>query len=186
MSLEGRPRGQPPLVERERRAGAAGIVLRSIAGSVVIIAAYFLLPLTWAPDNRAVLELVVGLAGLGLLLALQIRTILHSSFPLARAIEALAISIPLFLVIFSATYYLMGEADPAGWSEPLSRLDAAYFTTTVFATVGFGDITPVSDVARSVVTAQMIGDVVLVGLIARVFVGAVKEGRRRQRADQQP
>ena len=35
-------------------------------------------------------------------------------------------------------------------------MDALYFTTVTFATVGFGDITPVSQLARGVVTVQMI------------------------------
>ena len=183
MSTDGRPRGAQSEAESDRWfGGAAGIVLRSLVGSTVIVMLYFWLPLTSVLTGRAVLELVAGLTGLALLLGLQIRTILHSPFPVARAIEALAISVPLFLVLFSAAYFLMGQADPEGWSEPLSRLDAAYFAMTVFATVGFGDITPVSDLTRAVTTGQMLGDIVLVGLIARVIVGAVKEGRRRQRA----
>jgi hypothetical protein len=74
----------------------------------------------------------------------------------------------------------MGRSDPQQFSEPLTRLDAAYFTVTVFATVGFGDITAVSETARAVVTVQMLGGLVLVGLIARVVVGAVQEARTRR------
>jgi voltage-gated potassium channel len=38
----------------------------------------------------------------------------------------------------------------------IDRTDSLYFTVTVFATVGFGDIFPASQMARLVVTAQMI------------------------------
>ena len=55
-----------------------------------------------------------------------------------------------------------------------------YFTVTVFATVGFGDITAVTETARGVVIVQMLLGLVLVGVIARVIFGAVQEGRRRQ------
>jgi hypothetical protein len=54
-----------------------------------------------------------------------------------------------------------------------------YFTVTVFATVGFGDITAVSQSARAVAMTQMLGDLVLVGLIARAIVDAVNRGRNR-------
>lgn len=154
-------------------------MLRSVLICVAIGVAYFALPMS---DLRGagIATLVLGLIGLAALLTWQIHAIVHSSYPLARAIEALAVSVPLFLAIFATTYYLMGQAQPSSWSEPLSRLDAAYFTVTIFATVGFGDITAVSDMARAVTTLQMIADVILVGLAARVVVGAVKEGLRRQ------
>jgi voltage-gated potassium channel len=49
----------------------------------------------------------------------------------------------------------------------------------VFATVGFGDITPVTELARILTTVQMVGDLVLIGLVLRVFLTAVERGRRR-------
>ena len=68
----------------------------------------------------------------------------------------------------------------------MTRLDSMYFTVTVFATVGFGDITAVSQGARAVTTVQMMGGLVLVGLIARVIVGAVQVGRSRRDDGRQP
>jgi Na+-transporting methylmalonyl-CoA/oxaloacetate decarboxylase gamma subunit len=158
----------------------AGILLRSAVTSVAICVAYFVVPMTSTLTGTGVVELILGLIGLTMLLTWQIRAIVRSPHPVARAIEAMATFVPLFLAIFASTYYLMGQAEPSSWSEPLSRLDAAYFAVTIFATVGFGDITPVSDAARAVATLQMIVDVILVGLAARVLVGAVKEGLRRQ------
>ena len=55
-----------------------------------------------------------------------------------------------------------------------------YFTVTVFSTVGFGDITAVSQPARLLVTSQMILDLVVLGLGIRVLVGAVEVGRKQQ------
>ena len=52
----------------------------------------------------------------------------------------------------------MSITDRSSFSEPLNRTDALYFTTSTFATVGFGDITPVSQLARAVVSVQMIAD----------------------------
>jgi hypothetical protein len=62
----------------------------------------------------------------------------------------------------------------------MSRVGALYFTVTVFATVGFGDIVPVTDAARIVVMVQMVGDLVLVGVGVRVLLGAVQLGLERK------
>ena len=88
----------------------------------------------------------------------------------------------MFLVLFATAYFVMSRTAPGNFSEPLSRLDSAYYTVTVFATVGFGDITPVTSAARAATTLQMVGDVILVGLVAQVIVGAVRQGVRRRDA----
>jgi Ion channel len=83
-------------------------------------------------------------------------------------------------VVFSVTYYVMSQMDPHTFSEPLTRLDSLYFVTTTFATVGFGDITADTQLARAVTTIQMAGDIVLVGLVARVVLGTAQEAMNRQ------
>ncbi len=96
---------------------------------------------------------------------------------------ALASTVPLFVLLFASVYFVMAQASPANFgTHQLTRTDALYFTVTVFSTVGFGDITPVSQGARLVVTAQMLLDLLVLGLGIRVFVGAVQLGRRQSPA----
>jgi voltage-gated potassium channel len=85
-------------------------------------------------------------------------------------------------VLFAAAYVMLADAQPQAFSEPLSRTDALYFTITVFSTVGFGDIVPVTDGARVATMVQMVGDLLVVGLVLRVMLGAVKAARRRRAA----
>lgn len=141
--------------------------------SAVIVVGYFLLPMSRLDASLSLL-LGCGLAVVTLLLWWQIREIARSPYPRIKAIGALATSVPLFLAVFATTYFLMGQADPEHFSESLTRLDSAYFTVTVFATVGFGDISPVSPAARAVATIQMLGDLVVVGLVAKTLLGAVQ------------
>ena len=148
-------------------------MLRSLLVSVVIVAGYFLLPMSRL-DASLIMVLGCGLAVVTLLLWWQIREIARSPYPRIKAIGALATSVPLFLAVFATTYFLMGQADPEHFSESMTRLDAAYFTVTVFATVGFGDIVAVSPAARAVATIQMLGDLVVVGLVAKTLLGAVQ------------
>lgn len=71
----------------------------------------------------------------------EVRAITRSPFPRLRAVEGLAATLVLFLVLFAASYYLLERSEPGSFSETLYRTDALYFTLTTFATVGFGDIT---------------------------------------------
>ena len=83
----------------------------------------------------------------------------------------------LFILIFAAAYYVTSNINPADYSEPLTRIDALYFSVTIFATVGFGDISARSDEARMLVTGQMISDLVLIGFIAKILLGVVQHRR---------
>ena len=122
----------------------------------------------------------VGLAVLVGLISFQVRTIIVSPHPALRAAEALATSVPLYLLLFAATYTMMSRLSAGDFSEPLTRTDALYFSVTVFATVGFGDIAAKTETARLVVTGQMIADLIVIGLGVRVIVSAVNQGRRRR------
>ncbi|AVZ77616.1 two pore domain potassium channel family protein [Streptomyces lunaelactis] len=108
--------------------------------------------------------------------------IIGSEHPPLRAIEALATAVPLFLLLFAAAYFLMAWEQASSFNEQLSRTDALYFTVTVFATVGFGDIVPTSGPARVLTMVQMLMDLILVGLIAKVVFGAVQMGLERRRS----
>ena len=66
----------------------------------------------------------------------------------------------------------------------MTRFDALYFTMTTFAPVGFGDITPVSVPARFVTLLQMIGGLILVGVVARVLISAARFRQDRRSSNQ--
>lgn len=155
------------------------LVVRSLLISVALVVLYYRLPMTGALDASRTALLVVGLLVLVVLIVWQVRAIVRSQYPGLRAIEALAGVIPLFLLLFAAAYVLLANAQPKAFTEPLTKTSALYFTVTVFATVGFGDIAPRSDAARVVTMAQMLGDLVVLGLVVRVILGAVRVGRQR-------
>jgi len=164
-----------PKARASRRTIVRAVLLA--AGSTVgLVAIYYLLPLNRSSTGGAVTMLVIGLVVLIGLVALQVRRILRSRFPGLRAVEALATSIPLFLLLFASTYVVLAAISAGNFSEPLTRTGALYFTVTVFSTVGFGDITAKTEAARLVVTGQMIVDLVAVALVVKVIVGAAKRG----------
>ena len=157
-------------------------LLRALGSTVALVAIYYLLPLDRTSTSVAVGMLAVGLLGLVGLVAFQVRAIIRATFPALRAVGALATSAPLFLLLFAATYFVIGQVSAANFSEPLTRTDALYFTVTVFATVGFGDITATTQGARVLVTGQMVAGIAIIGLGARIIVDAVKRGQQRRPA----
>jgi hypothetical protein len=169
--------GRPPLGK------ITATLLRAAGSTIVLVAVYYLLPLNHSARWAAITMLVIGLMLLIALIIFQIRSIIASPFPGLRALEALATSIPLFLLLFAATYVVMATISAGSFSQPMTRTNALYFTVTVFATVGFGDITAKTDPARLLVTVQMIINLIVLGIGARVILGAVTRGRQRQGND---
>jgi voltage-gated potassium channel len=177
QELEELPAGAP------RRLVVRGLLRASLTATVLVVL-YFTLPITGSLDGSAPVRLVVGLLVFAVVVTWQVRAVLGSRYPGLRAVEALAAAIPLFLLVFATAYLRMADADAGAFSEPLSRPDALYFTITVFSTVGFGDITPKTDLTRVATMVQMLGDLLVVGLVLRLMVGAVKAGLRRRAAGQ--
>jgi hypothetical protein len=155
-------------------------LLRAAGSTAVLVVIYYLLPLDNSARWFAIAMLLIGLTALIGLVAYQVRAISRSRYPALRALEALAVSIPLFLLLFASAYLVMAAISAGSFSQPLNHTDALYFTVTTFATVGFGDITATAATARLVVTGQMIVDLVILGLGARVVLGAVSRGRQRR------
>ena len=154
--------------------------LRAAGSAAVLLAIYDVLPLDHSTPWVAVMMLVIGLAALIGLIAFQVRAISGSRYPGLRALEALAFTIPLFLLLFASTYLVTAAISAHSFSQPMNHTNALYFTVTVFATVGFGDITATTAAARLVVTGQMLIDLVILGVGARVILGAVSRGRQRR------
>jgi voltage-gated potassium channel len=176
------PRPYEALSKRARRRLAVRALVRSALGSVLLLLLYYWLPLGEKGIELSV-GLAIGLVAFGAIVTVQIWRITRSDYPRLRAVESLATAIPLFLLLFAATYFMMDREVAESFSEPLNRTDALYFTVTVFATVGFGDITPVTEPARIVTTVQMVADLVIVGVVAKVVVGAVNAGLRHRAAE---
>ena len=110
---------------------------------------------------------------------MQVRSVTRSRHPGLRAIKALETTVPVYLLLFASAYYLMSHDGQNFNAGELTRTDSLYFTITIFSTVGFGDITATSQAARLMVTAQMVLNLIVLGLGIRTFSGAVQFGRQR-------
>ena len=153
---------------------------RAATTSATLVLVYFVIPIGRRETSLSLVLFGAGLAGFTLLLSWQIRSVMQSKAPWLRAIEVLTTSVPLFLLFFATTYYVLSLHHGDAFSGSLTRLDALYFTVTVFATVGFGDISAHTQTARAIVTVQMVSDLIVIGVGIRVLLGAVRIGLERQ------
>jgi Ion channel len=175
--------GPAPDIQGEIRPPVRTMVssgLRALGSTAVLVAIYYLLPLDHASTLLAATTLIIGQVAFIALLVYQVRWILRARFPRLRAVEALATSLPLFLLLWSGTYVVVATVSASNFGEKLTHSDALYFTVEVFTTVGFGDITAKSEGARLLVTGQMATGLIILGIGVKIILGAVTRGRRRQ------
>jgi voltage-gated potassium channel len=160
-----------------RRKALLAAVTRTVIAVVLILGIYFILPVGTGKDLSSSAVIIRGVVALGLFgfaLAMRFRRIQTAELPEVRAVEGAVTALFIFLVLVAMVHLSVSATWPGSYSEQLTSGSALYFTTTVFATVGFGDIVAVSERARMVVTGQMIIDLAVLALIVRVLFTAAK------------
>jgi voltage-gated potassium channel len=171
------------LSRAQRRRVLLRTLFRSLASAFLLLALYYLAPIQDLQGVHPAVSLTVEVAILAVVIVLQVRAITRSRYPGLKAVEALSLTAPLFLVMYATAYVVLALDSAANFNtHTLSRTDSLYFTLTVFSTVGFGDITAASQSARVLVMVQMVLDLVILGLGVQAFRGAVSVGRQRSAA----
>ena len=180
------PRRWKDLDGRERRRLTARTFIVIAVAWTVLIGVYYLLPLDGGSGWEVTIRLVSGIVLFGVVLVWQLRHISTADVPELRAVRALGVIIPLFLVVFASTYLSLSHSSASHFSESLNHTAALYLTVTVFATVGFGDIVPKGDLARTFVTIQMILDLIVIGAVARLLINAARTGLDSEQGPERP
>lgn len=173
----------PLATDEYTRAEKALTVVLAAVVAAVLVAIYYVLPFQAAPRESVWWKLVIVGTIFAAALGHELNSILRHRQPMRRAIVALAVLFPLFVVMFAWIYLTMSRSDPAAFGEVLTRTEALYFTVTVLATVGFGDITPKTDPARLVTTIQMVADLILIAVVVRLILGAATRAGRADDTD---
>lgn len=154
--------------------------LRMATATVLLLVIYAVAPIGNHPNESIIVRLTIALFIFAAVLAWELRAIVTHNFPQLRALSALAVILPLFLVTFAWVYLTASISQPDLFNVPLTRTSAFYFTVTVFTTVGFGDITPKSSLGQMVVTVQMLLNLALIAVGIRAIFGAASVGEARR------
>jgi hypothetical protein len=177
------PRSLTDVEPRERRRAVAHSGARITATTIALIVLYVVIPVPTASDTGTVIGLIAGLLVFVALIVWQVFSILRADYPMLRAVESLAVAVPVLIIVFAFTYLSLSRDNPAEFSEPLDHISALYFTVVTIGTVGYGDIVARSDGARLLVTVQIILDLTLVVVLARTLLYAAKIGVTRREGE---
>lgn len=145
---------------------------------------------------------VVGLTLVGLasplmsVLSRAIREVSTRLGQMPRFSERVVVVLSVYVgvdIVFAAFFQFLALVQPGCFSASLSEFTAAlYFSTVTIATVGYGDIVPLTDVARVLVVVEVLSGIVLLVVVLSTVVavstagasGAVGKRRRlRRRTD---
>jgi hypothetical protein len=161
---------------RRFRSIVLGLWLVSLAGSLAALAP---VPERWAllalAAETASLLPLMGLISIGIL-----RFVYRSRSLTMDGIFATVVVYVLIALTFARIYVLLLGWNPqsfdlgvpaAGLSPHQTQVDLLYFSLITLATVGYGDILPVSDTARMLATIEAIVGQFYVAVIVAVFVG---------------
>ncbi|HEY5978492.1 MAG TPA: potassium channel family protein [Microlunatus sp.] len=170
----------PPPPPRRAWTLVLPMVLRMTVSVSLLLGVYYAMPTARTREGSDLPWLVLDLCIFAILVGAQIPIIVRARYPILRAVEALGVLVPVYLVIFARIYLASSIGDPRAFSTDLDQTTALYFTVTVFATVGFGDIVAQSDRTMLLVTTQMLLNLAILGLMIRLLTGAARRGVARR------
>ena len=151
-------------------------LIRMVATGVLILVIYFFIPVEGAAGlvTTAALALIAMVIYTWAVIRM-IGRISRAPNPMLVVGEAVVVAVLLFVALFALLYMVMTTANPGAFSMVLDKSAALYFAMTITSTVGFGDIVPVSTLARNVVTFQMLLNLVVLGAAVRgvVYAGQI-------------
>lgn len=151
----------PGVPRRIRRIGAGAIALFLLAG----------IPLGLMSTDAALGArlLILAVAQLAALLAILSQILTHGRVRLQTVMGAIA-AYALIAFVMAAVYHGFDVfSDGAFLNNVVSEGDFTYFSFVTLTTVGYGDITAASDLAkRLVVVEAFVGQVFLIVLVARL------------------
>jgi CDP-diglyceride synthetase len=177
------------LADLDRRERTRKIVLaavRIVLVWVLLATCYYTVPLEDISGNHPAALVTTIVLVFGAVFAWATLRVLKADLPQLRAAEAVGFTVPFFLTLFAIVYLVLAQPPGQNFSERLDRVSALYFTITVFATVGFGDITATSQGAQLVVSLQMLLDLVVLGVVVKVLFGAARRGIAKAEQDSAP
>ena len=162
--------------------GSAGNTFRAIAGvvalAVLATVAYYLVPVPGRMrESSWTILFSCGVVALGLLIALAIWRLFGAGENVR--VRTLVLLLVLTVLFFSWCDYSVAQL-PGQFDELHTKTDALYFTVSTIATVGFGDVHAVGQLARAAVTVQIVFNLVFLGASVALISGFLKERARRR------
>jgi voltage-gated potassium channel len=150
---------------------------------LALVAVYFLVPL----EGSLALRLAAYAAGLALVVLVIVRQLRRhlGSRDADIRVDSLALAIVFAILLFALTYYAVDTAESGEFSGLTTRIDALYYSLTVATTTGFGDVSAQGQLARFLVSLQLVFNIVILATAAPLLTRTIRS-RRISQAQQPP
>ena len=136
-----------------------------------LLLAYFAFPVEWDTSVGVAAGLLLTIVGLALVAGMMVLELRHlRAGSEGRTTRALTMLLVLLVMTSSLAFYLVDLLSPRQFAGLSTRTDALYFTLTTMTTVGYGDVHAEGQVARALVSALIVFNVVVVGSLVRAHI----------------
>lgn len=164
---------------------ARSYLRRALGACLLLVVIFYLAPVE--PDAtggqlavRAVLA-VAAAALVALLIWRMVARVVRNE-PDVR-LAGLLVALFAGVVLFAFVDYMIAVSRPGQFQDLETKTDALYFAVATLATVGFGDVHATGQLARAVVTGQMLFNLAVIATGGTVLVGRITAGQRRSREE---
>jgi voltage-gated potassium channel len=141
---------------------------------LAVLVFYFVVPVSTEDAPLALLlSALVALVAVGVVALIVVREALRLASGDGPGLRGLHVVLALEIVLvgFAFIYYLLAVFTTQQMSGIDTRLDALYFSAVTTMTVGFGDLNPIGQLARGVVTAHLVFNVAFVAAVTSLLRG---------------
>lgn len=111
---------------------------------------------------------LLGVVGVAAVVRREVRRVRTGSEGALSAFRLVLLA-EVVLVVFALAYYVLATNVDGQLVGIATRIDALYFSTVTMTTVGYGEIHATGQVARALVTTQLVFDVAFLGVLASLL-----------------
>ena len=166
-------------MEPARRRAARAQLIRALVISGLLVVVYFLAPVEPAATGaRALVRAALAVAGLVVVAVLVARLAIRLLRDESGAGAALLVALVGGVVMFAFVDYLVALSRPDQFADLETKTDGLYFAVTTLTTTGFGDVHARGELARALVTVQMVYNIAVIATGASALVNRLTTRRR--------
>ncbi len=141
---------------------AAKVVRRAALTCLGLLVFYFVVPVDSSDSPAAlVLRIVISVATFAGLLVVINQQVLRQIHEPESGLVGLLAAVVAGVLFFALLDYVVAIHMPGEVVDLATRLDALYFALATLATIGYGDVHAQGQLARAVVSVQMVFDVAI-------------------------
>lgn len=168
---------------RRDSVSVGALARRCVLACAALVAVYFAIPVQVRDGAPAVaLRIALTVTALAALVVAVRRQVLRQLDQPDAPLGGLIVSILAGVLLFALADYTVAYHAPAEFAGLHTRLDALYFALTTLLTVGYGDISARGQLARGLLSVQMLFNVVVLTAAASLLAHQIAARARSRRS----